>query len=46
VSGLDHVGRAHARSSLQLAGAVGIAGATKESADPWYERQKIAAGLV
>jgi hypothetical protein len=46
VSGLDHINRNLARTSLQLATAAGMAAATKESAEPWYERQKIAAGWV
>jgi hypothetical protein len=46
VYALDHLNRASARESIRQASAARIAGATEESSEAWWQRQKIAAGWV
>ncbi len=42
--GVQHLGRAHARGSLRLSAATGIAHAKREDAEQWYRAQRQAAG--
>lgn len=44
VSGLDYLSRKSARDDLRAANVARVAGATEDSAKPWFERQRIASG--